>query len=268
MFEHVQGLGIPKRRLGTGALVALVVHGAAGVALMSWRVELGPRPELDDSRWPIVVPTGGTQQPPRAGAGKARGERQPINRPKPAPPPVVGMDVRLTMLAHQQEAPAESTATAGDGLLHEEDAEGRGDGEQAAGEHGTCTGGDCGQASEYGLRCSDDAPCSAGSNLSAPVLLVGSNPEYTPEALAASVEGLMEVSCVLTREGTVRDCKVERSLPLMDRAVIKALTSRRYIPAKLLGEPVAVQYQFHIRLVLPPGEGPRKIAPPTAPIPL
>src|SRR5262245_41845244 len=152
MFEHVLGLGIPKRRLGTGALVALVVHGAAAVALLSWKVDLGPKPEPDDSRWPIVVPTGGRPSPPLEGAGRARGERQPISRPKPPQPPVVGMDVRLTMLAHQEEAPPESTATSGDGLLHEEDAEGRGDGEQSAGEQGTCTGDNCGQAAEYGLR--------------------------------------------------------------------------------------------------------------------
>jgi protein TonB len=195
-----------------------------------------------------------------------RGERQPITRPRQ--PVVVGADVRLTLLAHQEEPPPQTTATSGDGLLREEDAEGRGDGEQMSGERGSCTGDDCGRSADYGLQCSDESPCSMGANLSAPVLLEGSDPEYTHEALAAGVEGMMEVSCVLTREGTVRNCSVQRSLPYMEKAVVKALTSRRYIPAKLLGEPVAVQYQFHVRLVLPTGEAPRRVAPPSAPIPL
>jgi periplasmic protein TonB len=265
MFDHVLGRGVPKRRFGTGALIGLVLHGGLVAAVLSVRVDLEPPPP-DDLGWPTVVPTGGLPTPPRSGAGKARGERQPISRPRP--PVVVGADVRLTLLAHQEQPPPKTTATSGDGLLREEDAEGRGDGEQASGERGSCTGDDCGHAAEYGLKCSDDSPCTMGANLSAPVLLQGDDPEYTKEALAAGVEGMMEVSCVLTREGTVRDCSVVRPLPFMDGAVVKALTSRRYVPAKLLGDPVAVQYLFHVRLVLPAGEAPRRVAPPSAPIPL
>jgi len=265
MFDHVLGRGVPKRRFGTGALIGLTLHGALVAAVLSVKVEVGPPPG-NDRGWPTVVPTGGLQAPPRAGAGKAKGERQPISRPKP--PVVVGADVRLTMLAHQEEPPPKTTATSGDGLLREEDADGRGDGEESNGERGPCVGDDCGHPEAYGLKCSDESPCTAGANLSAPVLLEGSDPEYTHEALAAGVEGIMEVTCVLARDGTVRDCAVERSLPYMEGAVVKALTSRRYIPAKLLGDPVAVQYQFHVRLVLPVGEGPRKLAPPSAPIPL
>jgi len=266
MFDHVLGRGVPKRRFGTGALLGLPVFAVMAAGALSVKVDFRPPPDDDDLRWPIVVPTGGQPTPPRSGAGKARGERQPISRPRS--PVVVGTDVRLTILAHQEEPPPRTTATSGDGLLREDDAEGRGDGEQSSGERGPCTGSDCGQSSDYGLQCSDESPCTAGSNLSAPVLLEGSDPEYTKEALAEGVEGMMEVSCVLTREGKVRECSVVKSLPHMEGAVVKALTSRRYIPAKLLGEPVAVQYQFHVRLVLPAGEGLKKVAPPSAPIPL
>jgi len=266
MFDHVLGRGVPKRRFGAGALLGLPLFGLVAAAALSVKVELGPPPGDDDRGWPFVVPTGGLPTPPRSGAGKVRGERQPISRPRP--PVVVGADVRLTLLAHQEEPPPRTTASFGDGLLREEDAEGRGDGEQSSGERGPCTGPDCGQSSDYGLKCSDDSPCTMGANLSAPVLLEGSAPQYTKEALAAGVEGMMEVVCVLTREGTVRDCAVVKALPLMEGAVVKALTSRRYIPAKLLGEPVAVEYQFHVKLVLPADEGPKKVAPPSAPIPL
>jgi TonB family protein len=266
MFDHVLGRGVPKRRFGTGALLAAPLFGAMVAGVLSVKVEIAEPQGDDHLRWPTVVPTGGLPTPPRSGVGKARGERQPISRPRP--PVVVGADVRLTLLAHQEQPPPSTTATSGDGLLREEDAEGRGDGDQSSGERGPCTGDDCGQSATFGLRCSDDSPCTAGANLSPPVLLEGSAPQYTKEALAAGVEGMMAVSCVLTREGAVRDCAVEQSLPYMEGAVVKALTSRRYIPAKLLGEPVAVQYQFHVRLVLPATDAPKKVAPPSAPIPL
>lgn len=267
MFDQVLGRGVPKRRLGVGLAFASLVYVAGAVALVEWRIDLRPlmRSEESERDWPVVIPTGGFTNPPRAGAGKTRGERQRPNRSKP---PAVSLEAKVAMLAHQ-DAPQPSEAPAGDGLLREDDVPGRGDGEVQGGEIGPCQpGGDCGPTAQYGLRCSDNAPCSAGANLSPPILLEGSDPQYTKEALAAGVEGLMEVSCVLTQDGTVRDCEVEKSLPHMEKAVVKALTSRRYVPAKLLGAPVAVQYQFHVRLVLPEAEAPKKITLPTAPIPL
>jgi protein TonB len=52
-------------------------------------------------------------------------------------------------------------------------------------------------------------------------------------------------------EGQVSDCRVVKSLPFMDRAVIEALERRRYTPALMGGKPVAVDYTFRIKLTLP-----------------
>ena len=52
-------------------------------------------------------------------------------------------------------------------------------------------------------------------------------------------------------QGAVRDCRVLKSLPFMDRAVIDALTHRRYSPALLHGQPIEVDYTFKIKLTLP-----------------
>jgi protein TonB len=46
-------------------------------------------------------------------------------------------------------------------------------------------------------------------------------------------------------------CRVLKSLPFMDRAVIDALERRRYKPATLGGRPVEVNYNFKITLRLP-----------------
>ena len=65
------------------------------------------------------------------------------------------------------------------------------------------------------------------------------------------IEGLMIVKCVVGTQGQVRNCRVMKSLPFMDRAVIDALEHRRYSPALLRGQPIEVDYTFKIKLTLP-----------------
>jgi protein TonB len=84
-----------------------------------------------------------------------------------------------------------------------------------------------------------------------PQVLSGPNPEYTSQALEHEVEGLMIVKCVVSVAGQVRDCRVIKSLPFMDKAVIDALYRRKYSPAQLHGQPIEVDYTFKIKLTLP-----------------
>jgi periplasmic protein TonB len=89
------------------------------------------------------------------------------------------------------------------------------------------------------------------ASMSRPVFVSGPDPAYTRAALDREVEGLMVVTCVVTREGLVRDCRVQKGLPFMDAAVVQALERRRYLPARLRGEPVEVTYHFRLNLRLP-----------------
>jgi TonB family protein len=89
------------------------------------------------------------------------------------------------------------------------------------------------------------------ASMTRPVFLSGPDLAYTRAALEREVEGLMVVACVVTREGSVRDCHVEKGLPFMDAAVVQALERRRYRPATLKGVPVEVTYQFRINWKLP-----------------
>jgi TonB family protein len=84
-----------------------------------------------------------------------------------------------------------------------------------------------------------------------PVMLSGPAPEYTQEAIDRGIEGVMQVRCVVTAAGQVRNCKVVKGLPYMDWAVVSALEARRYKPALAQGKPVDVFYTFTIRLKLP-----------------
>ena len=87
--------------------------------------------------------------------------------------------------------------------------------------------------------------------MTAPEMISGPAPEYTPAAMDRGVEGSMQVRCVVTADGQVRACKVLKGLPFMNAPVIGALQRRRYKPAAAQGKPVDVYYTFSIRLKLP-----------------
>ena len=89
------------------------------------------------------------------------------------------------------------------------------------------------------------------ASMARPVFVSGPDPAYTRAAIDREVEGVMEVACVVTREGLVRDCQVRQGLPYMNAAVIQALQRRRYRPATLRGEPIEVTYLFRLSLRLP-----------------
>jgi len=88
-------------------------------------------------------------------------------------------------------------------------------------------------------------------SMTAPTMISGPAPEYTPEAIERGIEGTMQIRCVVTVEGAVRGCKVLKGLPFMNLAVIEALHKRKYRPALSRGKPVDVFYTFNIRLKLP-----------------
>jgi serine/threonine-protein kinase len=84
-----------------------------------------------------------------------------------------------------------------------------------------------------------------------PVMLSGRDPVYTREALVAGIQGTMVVKCVVTLQGTLQNCRVLKSLPHMDQAVLDALKTRVYTPAMQDGQPVAVEQVFNLTLIPP-----------------
>ena len=91
-----------------------------------------------------------------------------------------------------------------------------------------------------------------GEGMTRPVLMQPGRPiTYTREAIAARVEGVSIVRCVITAEGAVERCKVIKPLPFMDDAVLEHLQSQRFQPVTYQGKPVSVGYNFSVRLTLP-----------------
>jgi len=60
-----------------------------------------------------------------------------------------------------------------------------------------------------------------------PTRIAGREPQYTREAMMARVEGMMIVRCTITLEGTLTNCRVIKSLPHMEKAVLDALATHR-----------------------------------------
>jgi len=85
-----------------------------------------------------------------------------------------------------------------------------------------------------------------------PERISGPDPMYSRAALKARVTGTLQARCVITAAGRVRDCRIVKSLLMMERPVLEALTGRCYRPATLDGRAVNVRYTFTIKLEMPP----------------
>lgn len=83
-----------------------------------------------------------------------------------------------------------------------------------------------------------------------PQRLSGKAPVYTQAAREAGVEGVMLVRCTLTVLGLLEGCQILRPIPLMNQAVLEAMTTWRYEPAHFLGRPVSTTFTLPLRLSL------------------
>lgn len=247
MFDAVLGrVAAPKGRLGTGTMVAVAVHAGILAAAIA-----GPQPEKESEEDPLEVtlfmppppPPPPPAPPPRA--AKAKPE---------APRPRVRPDVVAIPPERSQETPPpveEPAAAAGE---EEGDPEGQPGGEKG-GQIGGMVGGD-GPGAPTAAPPPPPPPAPRtmtipfNGKMERPVLLSGSQPTYTREARAAHVEGTMVVRCVITADGTVRDCLVIKGLPHLEEAALRALSSQRYRPLTWEGRPVNVQYVFNLRFKL------------------
>ncbi len=88
--------------------------------------------------------------------------------------------------------------------------------------------------------------------MTAPVLTGGqSQPQYTREAMEAKVEGKVIARCTITLTGTLTDCRIIKSLPFLDQAVLATLAGQRYSPVMYQGHPQSVFYTLTFRFKLP-----------------
>lgn len=247
MFDSVLGRGVvPRSRFGTGAVTSLLLHASfgAGALFLSSRAPDVAGPEKDLPH--LVVfhdskPAGGGRP---AAAPRAAQPRTP--RPKPRAPLLIPSTIpppppRAPPAQTPPETPTPSSdavGNPGDGPISSGPADSTGVGPgDGSGPGGPSGGGE-------GVEIFTDG-------MTRPVQLEGRDPQYTREALEAHVEGNIIARCVITTQGRIENCRIIKGLPHMNQAVLEALATKRYTPVMYQGRPVAVQYVFEFRLMLP-----------------
>lgn len=93
-----------------------------------------------------------------------------------------------------------------------------------------------------------------GSGATPPTLLRGVDPKYTPAAMQAKIQGIVELEVLVTPSGSVSDVKVIRSLDKtygLDNLAIATAKEWLFRPARFQGQPVAylviIQMAFNLR---------------------
>ena len=75
-------------------------------------------------------------------------------------------------------------------------------------------------------------------------------PTYPAIAQAARVSGVVIVEALIGEDGSVRDAKVLRSVPLLDASAVEAVRQWRFTPTLLNGVPVQVIMSVTVRFTL------------------
>jgi protein TonB len=83
-------------------------------------------------------------------------------------------------------------------------------------------------------------PMPVGGNIKAPARLSYADPIYPQIAVAAKIEGMVILEATIDESGVVRDVKVLRSIPMLDRAAMDAVKRWRYTPTRLNGVAVPI----------------------------
>ena len=81
-------------------------------------------------------------------------------------------------------------------------------------------------------------PVRVGGQIQPPALVQRVEPVYPGVAVSAHVQGVVILEALVDPEGRVKDVKVLRSVPLLDKAAIDAVLQWRYSPVVLNGTPV------------------------------
>ena len=92
-----------------------------------------------------------------------------------------------------------------------------------------------------------------GNGVSLPSVIRQVKADYTPEAMAQRIEGVVGLECVVRTDGTVSDIKVVKSLDSiygLDRKATEAMEQWRFKPGMKDGAAVAVQINVEMNFTL------------------
>jgi TonB family protein len=83
--------------------------------------------------------------------------------------------------------------------------------------------------------------------LTMPAFASGAHPSYTPLAAAAGIQGVVVLSCVVTKDGATAEIKVLKSLdPGLDAEAVKVARAWRFTPGKKDGKPASLTVTLEV----------------------
>jgi TonB family protein len=92
-------------------------------------------------------------------------------------------------------------------------------------------------------------PLRLGMHMSPPRILKKVAPEYTLEALEASLQGAVLLDIVVAKDGTIKSLSVRRALGMgLDEKAIEAVSQWKFAPARLRNNNTPVEVQVTIRV--------------------
>ena len=90
-----------------------------------------------------------------------------------------------------------------------------------------------------------------GNGVTTPVPIERPKPDYTADALASRVEGVITLECVVREDGTVSDGRIVKPLfPSLDAEALQRLADWRFKPGMKDGKPVPVRVQVEMSFSL------------------
>ncbi|MGB7762148.1 MAG: energy transducer TonB [Bryobacteraceae bacterium] len=89
-----------------------------------------------------------------------------------------------------------------------------------------------------------------GGNVQAANLITQIKPVYPPLAKQARIQGTVELSAIIGKDGRVQDLKVVRGHPLLVQSALEAVKNWIYRPTMLNGEPVEVSTTIDVNFTL------------------
>lgn len=90
-----------------------------------------------------------------------------------------------------------------------------------------------------------------GDGVSLPAVVTSVHPRYTPEAMAARIEGKVTLAVVVKADGKVGDVAVERSLGAgLDQEAVDAAKQWTFNPGTKDGKAVAVRVHLEMAFTL------------------
>jgi TonB family protein len=96
-------------------------------------------------------------------------------------------------------------------------------------------------------------PVRVGGAIALPRKVVDAQPVYPPIAQSARVQGVVILEITVGTDGSVRNAKVLRSIPLLDQAALDCVRQWKYEPTQLNGTPVPVIMTVTVNFALQDG---------------